>query len=31
LVAIIENNQTKDGKIKVPKVLQEYMGGRESI
>lgn len=31
LVALIENNQQKDGKIKVPKVLQKYMGGRESI
>lgn len=31
LVAIIENNQTKDDQIKIPKVLQKYMGGRESI
>jgi seryl-tRNA synthetase len=31
LVAIIENNQQEDGKIKVPKVLQKYMGGREKI
>jgi seryl-tRNA synthetase len=31
LVAIIENNQLKDGYIKVPKVLQKYMGGREKI
>lgn len=26
LIAIIENNQTKDGKIKIPKVLQKYLG-----
>lgn len=31
LVAIIENNQLVDGKIRVPKVLQKYMGGRETI
>lgn len=30
LIAIIENNQTKDGKIKVPKVLQNYVG-KENI
>jgi len=26
LIAIIENNQTADGKIKIPKVLQRYAG-----
>ena len=26
LIAIIENNQTADGKIKIPKVLQPFMG-----
>ena len=26
LIAIIENNQTADGKIRIPKVLQSYMG-----
>lgn len=26
LVALIENNQTADGRIKIPKVLQPYMG-----
>ena len=26
LIAIIENNQTADGKIRIPKVLQAYMG-----
>lgn len=29
LVYIIENNQTKDGKIKIPKVLQDYAGKAE--
>ena len=29
LIAIIENYQTKDGKVGVPKVLQEYMGKKE--
>jgi len=29
LIAIIENNQTKEGKIKVPKVLQDYVGKKE--
>jgi seryl-tRNA synthetase len=31
LVAIMENNQQKDGSIKIPKVLVPYMGGREVI
>jgi seryl-tRNA synthetase len=31
LIPLIENNQTKDGKIKIPKALQPYMGGREII
>lgn len=31
LVAIIENNQQKDGSIKIPKVLQSYMGGKKII
>jgi len=26
IVAIIENNQTKEGKIEIPKVLQKYVG-----
>lgn len=26
LIALIENNQTADGKIKIPAVLQPYMG-----
>ncbi len=31
LIAIIENLQTKDGDVKVPKVLNKYLGGRELI
>ena len=31
LVAILENNQQKDGSIKIPKVLQSYMGGKKVI
>lgn len=27
LIAIIDNYQTKDGKVEVPKILQSYMGG----
>lgn len=27
LIAILENNQTKDGKVKIPKVLNKYMKG----
>ena len=31
LIAILENNYNKDGSIKIPKVLQPYMGGKEKI
>jgi len=31
LVAIMENYQTRDGKIEIPDVLQHYMGGRTVI
>lgn len=31
LVAILENNQNKDGLINIPKVLQSYMGGKKKI
>jgi seryl-tRNA synthetase len=31
LIAIVEHYQTSDGKLKVPKVLQSYMGGRKEI
>lgn len=31
LVAIIEHYQTDDGKLRIPTVLQPYMGGRDTI
>lgn len=31
LAAILENNQTKEGAVIVPKVLRPYMGGKELI
>ena len=31
LIALVENNYQEDGSIKVPKVLQPYMGGTEVI
>ncbi len=31
LIALIENNQQKDGSIKIPKALQPYMGGMKKI
>lgn len=31
LVAIIENYQTDDGKLRVPEVLQPYLGSREEL
>ena len=31
LIALIENNYQKDGSIKIPKVLQTYMGGKKKI
>ncbi|MGY4884162.1 MAG: serine--tRNA ligase [Nanobdellota archaeon] len=31
LIAVMENNQQKDGSIKVPKALQPYMGGMKVI
>ncbi len=31
LVAILENNQQKDGSVKIPKVLQKYMGGKKVL
>ena len=31
LIALIENNYQRDGSIKIPKVLQPYMGGKEFI
>jgi seryl-tRNA synthetase len=31
LIALIENNYQEDGSVKIPKVLQPYMGGKEII
>ena len=31
LISIVENNQESDGRVRVPKVLQPYMGGVEYI
>ncbi|MCK5449913.1 serine--tRNA ligase [Candidatus Pacearchaeota archaeon] len=31
LIALIENNQNKDGSINIPKVLQPYIGGKKKI
>ena len=31
LIALLENNYQKDGSIKIPKVLQPYMGGKQEI
>lgn len=31
LIPLIENHQTEDGRIRIPKALQKYMGGREFI
>ncbi len=31
LIALVENHQTADGRIRIPKALRPYMGGRETI
>jgi seryl-tRNA synthetase len=31
IIAIIENYQQKDGSVKIPEVLQNYMGGMKII
>ena len=31
LIALIENNYQEDGSVKIPKILQPYMGGKEVI
>ena len=31
MIALIENNQTKNGEITIPQVLRPYMGGVERI
>lgn len=30
-IALIENHQTAEGSVRIPKVLQPYMGGKETI
>ena len=31
VAAILENNQTADGRVRIPSALQPYMGGREQL
>jgi seryl-tRNA synthetase len=31
LIAILENYQTQEGEVRIPKVLQKYMGGKEKL
>ncbi len=31
LIALLENHQTKDGRVAVPPVLRPYLGGRELL
>jgi seryl-tRNA synthetase len=31
MAAIMENNQTKEGRIIIPEVLRKFMWGREEI
>ena len=31
MIALLENNYQKDGSVKIPKVLQPYMGGLEVL
>jgi seryl-tRNA synthetase len=31
MVAILENNQQKDGSVIIPKVLRPYLGGLEIL
>jgi seryl-tRNA synthetase len=31
MIAIIENNQTKDGQVRVPAILQPYLAGRKLL
>ncbi|HSX39684.1 MAG TPA: serine--tRNA ligase [Candidatus Saccharimonadales bacterium] len=31
LIAILENNQQEDGSIKIPRILQQYLNGKEII
>jgi seryl-tRNA synthetase len=31
LIPLLENHQTEDGQVRIPKALQKYMGGREFL
>jgi len=31
VAAVLENYQEEDGSVRIPKVLQPYLGGREKI
>ena len=31
LIALLENNLQADGSVKIPKILQPYMGGKEVL
>ncbi len=31
LISLVENNQNEDGSIRIPEVLQKYLGGRRTI
>jgi len=31
LIAVLENYQRADGSVKIPEVLRDYMGGKESM
>ena len=31
LIAILENYQTKDGNVNIPKVLQKYLDNKETL
>jgi seryl-tRNA synthetase len=30
-IALIENHQSQDGAVKVPKALQPYLGGKQTL
>lgn len=31
VAAILENNQQKDGRVRIPEILRPYVGGKEYI
>ena len=31
LIPLLENHQTKDGRVRIPKALRPYIGGKEFI